>query len=489
VSEIELSERTPLRLPGPTWPKRFLIGASVLGLLAFARAYLAVFLDMELREANAEAERLDPGWHIPELEAKRAHIPDEENSALVLLAAKELMPPKWPFWDHREMAQDRTAEEEFHILQEGFENLSPIVQLDERQVDALRKELERAEKALAVARKVIELPYGRYPITYSKDVHSTPMDNMQGARFMGSVLVDDALMRAQDKDLNGALASCRGVLNCGRSLGDEPRLHSMLVRLALNNIARRQVERILAQGEALEAALSSVQHEFEEEAESPLFLIAARGERGEMDGFMQAIQDGEADPATVNMFPGGRLDGFQLISVPGVAKRVRAALLKHNNRFVEIAKLPVEQQAASLVELKPLVADLPAPGRFFCVATQKLSRAFHRDKAELRCAIAMVAVERYRQANNRWPDALTDLIPRYLANVSLDPFDGAPLRYHRLTDGIVVYSVGYDGKDNGGKFDKDPRKEGTDLGLRLWDVARRGQRPKPRGGAKGKESE
>jgi hypothetical protein len=48
-----------------------------------------------------------------------------------------------------------------------------------------------------------------------------------------------------------------------------------------------------------------------------------------------------------------------------------------------------------------------------------------------------------------------------------------------LDDGVVIYSIGPDGKDNGGKLGKDPTKEGSDLGLRLWDISQRRQPPKP----------
>jgi hypothetical protein len=53
------------------------------------------------------------------------------------------------------------------------------------------------------------------------------------------------------------------------------------------------------------------------------------------------------------------------------------------------------------------------------------------------------------------------------------------LRYRRLDDGVVVYSVGLDGKDKGDKLDKDLRKDAMDLGFRLWDVPKRRQPPKP----------
>ena len=37
------------------------------------------------------------------------------------------------------------------------------------------------------------------------------------------------------------------------------------------------------------------------------------------------------------------------------------------------------------------------------------------------------------------------------ASVPLDPFDGQELRYKKLERGFVIYSIGEDQKDNGGK--------------------------------------
>jgi len=64
--------------------------------------------------------------------------------------------------------------------------------------------------------------------------------------------------------------------------------------------------------------------------------------------------------------------------------------------------------------------------------------------------------------------------------VPADLYDGMPLRLRRLEDGLVIYSVGPDGQDNGGHLDrKSPTNPGTDLGFRLWDVAKRRQPPVP----------
>jgi hypothetical protein len=87
-----------------------------------------------------------------------------------------------------------------------------------------------------------------------------------------------------------------------------------------------------------------------------------------------------------------------------------------------------------------------------------------------------VAAERYRLARGTWPPALDALVPDLLAKVPADPFDGEPLRYRRLDDRIVVYSVGDDGRDDGGETES-TSSTGTsrDIGFRLWDPPGRHQ--------------
>src|SRR6185369_14676771 len=114
-------------------------------------------------------------------------------------------------------------------------------------------------------------------------------------------------------------------------------------------------------------------------------------------------------------------------------------------------------------------------------AVDKLGEATWRKHAVVRSLATLIAVERYRQANGRWPDRLDELKPRYLKEVPLDPYDGKPLRYRRLGDGVIVYSVGPDGADDGGVLDRqNPQRAGADLGWRLWDVKKRRQPPAPK---------
>lgn len=65
--------------------------------------------------------------------------------------------------------------------------------------------------------------------------------------------------------------------------------------------------------------------------------------------------------------------------------------------------------------------------------------------------IAASALHRYRLDHGRWPTSLTELVPKYLPDIPVDRLDGKPLRYRVVEDRQQFYSVGLDGKDDGGR--------------------------------------
>lgn len=72
--------------------------------------------------------------------------------------------------------------------------------------------------------------------------------------------------------------------------------------------------------------------------------------------------------------------------------------------------------------------------------------------ANLRLDTVAVALEEFRAAQgNGYPDALSALVPTYLQFVPADPFDGQPMRYRKEGTGYLLYSIGPDLKDDGGR--------------------------------------
>jgi hypothetical protein len=71
--------------------------------------------------------------------------------------------------------------------------------------------------------------------------------------------------------------------------------------------------------------------------------------------------------------------------------------------------------------------------------------------------LVSLALRAYHLDRGAYPNRLSELVPTYLKRVPDDPFGaGGPLIYRRTGDANTLYSIGPDGKDNGGKAIEDP---------------------------------
>ena len=101
------------------------------------------------------------------------------------------------------------------------------------------------------------------------------------------------------------------------------------------------------------------------------------------------------------------------------------------------------------------VGDLPpwSLGKLLLPALSRARLSFVRMKATKVILTTQVGLEIYRNKNRRYPQTLGQL-EGILDEIPLDPFTNEPLKYRRTKDGYVVYSVGEDLKDDGGKEGK-----------------------------------
>lgn len=65
-------------------------------------------------------------------------------------------------------------------------------------------------------------------------------------------------------------------------------------------------------------------------------------------------------------------------------------------------------------------------------------------------AAIVCALERYRHAQGHYPAALSELSPKFIDSVPADVVGDQPMHYGVTDAGFRLYSVGMDGKDNGG---------------------------------------
>jgi hypothetical protein len=419
----------------------------------------------ELERVVLELDENEPGWRLADLEAARPVPPASENSAIVAQNVARLLPNPWP--------------------PEGFESLPQDVEpprlLDAAVADALRAERDRLKLALTEARKIAQMPDGHFPLRLARGAVSTLLGPEAETRRIATLLQCDAVVCCQDGDLTGACRACRALRNLARSVDNEPFSICQLIVVAEITMLCRSLERVLAQGELGHDELESLQHLLEEEAAVPHLEIMARGERATWHEAFDAIEAREMP--NPQLFFKSDVSSWKERWMPSVlqaeVREQHVEMLALMAEFMDCVRRPEPDRSGALKAFERRIASMPTGlARDPFPSLIKVVDAIRRSDVYLRCTACALATERYRNHHRKWPDTLAALVPTYLSAVPLDPFDGAPLRYRKTADGVIIYSVSTDGVDNGGNIDHaNPSATGKDLGIRLWDPAQRRQPP------------
>ena len=463
------------------WPRRVLLLILVfVGVPAAYYFYTRHSLDAEIARAVAETDALDPRWRLADLEAERKTHRDEDNSALHIIKVRRMITGPVPGGqkDH----------------DEAFKDLPPCTRLNLQQLEMIRAAFDQYPEALIEARKLKDMPQGRFKLTITPDFIGTLLPNHQDGREIAGVLYYDAMLRAQGGDPEAALESAAAILNIGRVYGDEPFIISLLIRMVCARLLVESVERTLAQGHPKEESLQALQQRLAlEPAElRARWIDVIRGERAGQHEFFEAVHGrklrlGEYMVTTMRMrIPLPHQIANNLI--PELYTKDYPQHLRHMNALVAAARLPLEEQLDRFVELAQSVdrsdrrkADLAQVLPLFPPDLTKACQTHLRAQANLAATGAALACERFRLRHQRWPNSLAELVKTgMLDTIPTDPFDGQPLRLAFLKDGLAIYSVGADRQDDGGSINRDnPLDPRGDHGFRLWNPQARRQAPRP----------
>ncbi|HEY8504353.1 MAG TPA: hypothetical protein VIL46_07200, partial [Gemmataceae bacterium] len=321
------------------------------------------------------------------------------------------------------------------------------------------------------------------------DVISTTMPQFSGYRGVITLLNLDLWVRLHDGDRAAAWERLRGMLNCTRAAEGEPILINHLVRCAFAHLTVQAAERWVGLDAPPYAAegpdrLRELLRFFEMQRSGYRLPEALRSERAYFNVLFENLESGKVSLRQVNLVLNlpvfwAKLGDFTL--TPLVLHN-HAVYLRRMNEAIEIARLPHEEQTRRWEDWDArLKTDNSVKTRlasYLLPAVSKAAEAEQRTVALLDCARCGIACELFRRERGRWPDALSELVPHYLPEVPSDPCDGEPLRFRRLEDGVVIYSLGPDREDSAGNLCRSGRPgPGDDVGFRLWDPEKRRQPP------------
>jgi hypothetical protein len=272
----------------------------------------------------------------------------------------------------------------------------------------------------------------------------------------------EAVWHAENAKPQLAADSVISSFGIARSLVREPLIISQLSRIAQQALTVSTLQYVINRAELTDEQLAEL-GEAVARAEDP--SAVSRGYVGER---CSGISLFKGPPAVIAELYGTDVPSvpfFELYNALGLGHRDGITYLDLMGEYLKTTQLPphLRQEAADVTNAK--ADEIPGSRVLLKIIVPALARVTTldlRNMAQLRTARVGLAIERYRLAAGELPGELADLVPTYLDVVPSDPFDGNDLRYKKLATGFVVYSIGEDGSDDGGKERPPKRKRGEE---------------------------
>jgi hypothetical protein len=309
----------------------------------------------------------------------------------------------------------------------------------------------------------------RYPIVFER-LFDQDTGYLRQLRELTDLLAIDAEVRQAEGDPNAAVDDVLSMVAAGESLRNEPTFISQVFRFVCLSFAGDAALRLISRSEISDERLAHMQQAFEVvETESGfrralpverfMALHTVRGESPVDDPEVEKnaslpFRDAEAAKTLEFYRLAEESTRKDLLGIAEGQRVIDAEAERLNASSIERLRYP------SLLEW--------GPTGFESIVYMTLNAQARAD-----LTATAIACERYRLANGRWPAALDDLSPDYIAEVPPDPFAGRPIRYAVEDKGILLYSVGADRTDDGGVDDEENFGEG-DTVVRV-SVDRRGK--------------
>jgi hypothetical protein len=347
-------------------------------------------------------------------------------------------------------------------------------------------ELQELQEAAATR------PYSRFPIQYdyqpSWEILLPHLARMKGLTALTQVRATAELDIGRPAE---AFADLKLGFRISDSMREEPLLIDYLVRIATLAIDLQTLREGLVrhawtepQLVELETYLGSVDLLAEYQramrgeralSVSGLDYIRRRGFRDNPMNYISNAEGGSSSSGNFSPMPGGWIyQNMRTISELGQefifpvvdvgAHRISPEISERGTRAVEtLGRGPYTIFARRL---------LPAVQK----SIQKSARMqTYVDAARTSCAL-----ERYRLAEGKLPDTLDALVPRFIDRIPNDVIDGKPIRWRREADGgYVLYSIGWNRKDDGGELAWMKQKKGSEVDVAngdwVWKMPARGE--------------
>ncbi len=467
----------PSRARRFSWAGTVRLGTRAARIVFLLLPVLAILGWYETRARNAEEsvrgylanlDGADPSW--------REYVPTKRWNLTTVWSPilQSVQPQLDPFFDSKWLDNEYET-----VLRADYPDRESLP------ADTIRAIRDHHQSARPVIEELRELGSGKPAAKPSPD--DDPVTLGEGEWWLlDRLLVTDAYQQILNARYHDALESCVAILALTQARRKNTETSFMPFGWSEQNqsvdTVMRLVARILARGELTDADLKRIQIRLEEE-DRPSLKKRLRLERGRLLWLLDH-HTGNHELATVPFIH--EQDDWSERKYNGIPRMPGIEELMFYATFDSLDKQRCEifEMLTDCIDGTSTAMSAPQPwgwGMLFRSQLDYYLGRMHQSalyyasiRCQLRATAVALALERYRLAHGSWPSSLDELKPTYLTSIPVGQFDGNPLSYKRVKDGVVIYAVGADRVDRGGSFTRNRWFLGrTDLGVRLWDPAKR----------------
>ena len=389
---------------------------------------------------------------LTELDRWYPRVPIEDNSAIVFGKAFASLSRRSnaSFSSDCETANVQSSEE----LQAGIPQ------------QAVAGYLPGNDEALTLLHQASNIPRSRFPINLGK-LSIMPYPHLGNIVRCAYLLQTDAANHIEDINPGLAVLSVESLFALSQSLAKEPLVRSHLARIESQGIAVRSLQDVLNKTNLTDDQLKSLGAALEKADDQRGLARAFIGQRCiGIHSFnmlrdttdLTALPVGHARPLSQRLL----INVAVFFSSPqylydscGFLQWDELDYLRLMDQYIQTAQTDFPDRIAAAQALRQsleLQNGLHTFSRGW-LRGMNGSRVILKDAAvtaRLRAARIAIAIERFRSAHDRdLPQTLADLTPFGNSGLPIDPFNGRPLRYKKLSPGYVVYSIGEKGDGTG----------------------------------------
>ncbi|MHC5034971.1 MAG: hypothetical protein ACYTFZ_08035, partial [Planctomycetota bacterium] len=218
------------RAQGRGWATAAMVAIVLLGLLALTASLYAGYWERRLEAKLAEYTAAGQPVTWEDVLDRHWDLPDEENSALILLEA---------FWK-LEQAEEAYGE---HVIDRLVATARLGTQHSGQLLGILSTHASARAEALELIHEAARLPSGSYPIPTTKHPFAVSLDYLEPLREAGLLCAREAIVRAAAGDGEAASRSLGAGFRVAASVGDWPLLSEAIARFAVDQQTLEAMER------------------------------------------------------------------------------------------------------------------------------------------------------------------------------------------------------------------------------------------------------